>query len=80
MFFICPHPFQTSNGLLHMIREGFEERVLQAMWGGRTDLALFEVEQALWFEATLNLRDTNNELGTIEVGFSSFELLNGSNI
>ena len=30
---------------------GFEARALHALWADRGDLALFEVEQALWFEA-----------------------------
>ena len=30
---------------------GFEARVLHELWANRSDLALFEVEQALWFEA-----------------------------
>ena len=30
---------------------GFEARLLHELWANRSDLALFEVEQALWFEA-----------------------------
>ena len=29
----------------------FEARVLHELWANRSDLALFEVEQVLWFEA-----------------------------
>ena len=30
---------------------GFEARALHELWGNRSDLALFEMEQVLWFEA-----------------------------
>ena len=30
---------------------GWEARALHELWANRCDLALFEVEQALWFEA-----------------------------
>ena len=34
-----------------MIISGFEARALHELWANRNDLALFEVEQVLWFEA-----------------------------
>ena len=35
----------------HMYITGFEARACQAMWANRSDLALYEVQQTLWFEA-----------------------------
>ena len=39
------------TGVCQLIISGFEARALHELWANRSDLALFEVEQALWFEA-----------------------------
>ena len=42
---------------------GFEARLLHELWANRSDLALFEVEQALWFEAVWGPESSRESMG-----------------
>ena len=42
---------------------GWEARALHELWANRSDLALFEVEQALWFEAVWGPESSRESMG-----------------